>query len=88
MDVLARCARPEERANRGRAPVVRFLTTEANAVVAPIHPKAMPVILTSAAEVDDWLEAGTSEALAQQRPLPDGALKIVAAGEKDDATLL
>jgi hypothetical protein len=48
----------------------------------------MPVILTSAAEVDDWLEAGTSEALAQQRPLPDGALKIVAAGEKDDATLL
>jgi putative SOS response-associated peptidase YedK len=23
-----------------------FLTTEANSIVAPIHPKAMPVILT------------------------------------------
>ena len=36
-----------------------FLTTEANAIVAPIHPKAMPVILTSPAEVDCWLEADT-----------------------------
>ena len=34
-----------------------FLTTEANAIVAPIHPKAMPVILTTPAEVDLWLEA-------------------------------
>jgi hypothetical protein len=29
-----------------------FVRTEPNAVVAPIHPKAMPVILTTAAEVD------------------------------------
>jgi putative SOS response-associated peptidase YedK len=28
-----------------------FLTTDANAVVAPVHPKAMPVTLTTAAEV-------------------------------------
>ena len=58
-----------------------FLTTEANAVVAPIHPKAMPVILTTPEEVDRWLEADTAEALALQRPLPDDALRIVASGE-------
>jgi putative SOS response-associated peptidase YedK len=61
-----------------------FLTTEANAVVAPIHPKAMPVILTKPEEVDQWLEADTMDALALQRPLPDDALRIVASGEKED----
>ena len=61
-----------------------FLTTEANAVVAPIHPKAMPVILTLPAEVDQWLEADTSDALALHRPLPDDALHIVAKGERED----
>ena len=34
-----------------------FLTTEPNAVVAPIHPKAMPVILTTPDEIDLWLLA-------------------------------
>ena len=61
-----------------------FLTTEPNPVVAPIHPKAMPVILTTRAEVDLWLTAPLSEALALQRPLPDGALRIVARGQKRD----
>ena len=32
-----------------------FLATERNAVVAPIHPKAMPVILTTPEDVDLWL---------------------------------
>ncbi|HME84465.1 MAG TPA: SOS response-associated peptidase family protein [Roseiarcus sp.] len=50
-----------------------FLTTDANAIVAPMHPKAMPVILTTPAEVDVWLEADTPAALALQKPLPDGA---------------
>lgn len=59
-----------------------FLTTEANAVVAPIHPKAMPVILTSPAEVDLWLEGETPGVLALQRPSPDDALRIVASGER------
>ena len=62
-----------------------FLTTEANAVVAPIHPKAMPVILRSQEEADRWLEADTPDALALQRPLPEDALRIVAKGEKEDA---
>jgi len=61
-----------------------FLTTEANAVVAPIHPKAMPVILTTLAEIDLWLLADASEAVELQRPLPDDALRIVASGEKED----
>jgi putative SOS response-associated peptidase YedK len=61
-----------------------FLTTEPNAVVAPIHPKAMPVILTTRAEVDLWLTAPAKEALELQRPLPDDALRIVARGQKRD----
>src|SRR5476651_2255607 len=51
-----------------------FLTTEPNAVVAPIHPKAMPVILTTREEVEQWLTAPPNDALALQRPLPDDAL--------------
>jgi len=64
-----------------------FLTTEANAIVAPIHPKAMPVILTTPEEVDRWLEADTAEALTLQRPLADDALRIVAKGEREDSAV-
>lgn len=34
-----------------------FLTTEPNAIVGPIHPKAMPVILTTGDQVEPWLTA-------------------------------
>jgi len=61
-----------------------ILTTAPNAEVGAIHPKAMPVILRDPQEVDRWLSAPTPEALQLQRPLPDGALKIVARGEKED----
>jgi putative SOS response-associated peptidase YedK len=61
-----------------------FLTTDANPIVAPIHPKAMPVILTTHAEVDRWLTAETPEALSLQVPLPAEALRIVATGERED----
>jgi putative SOS response-associated peptidase YedK len=61
-----------------------FLTTDANAEVGAIHPKAMPVILTSTEAVEQWLTLPPKEALALQKPLADGALRMVATGEKED----
>jgi putative SOS response-associated peptidase YedK len=61
-----------------------FLTTEANREVGVIHPKAMPVILTTRPEIDLWMTAPAEEALKLQRPLADGALRIVARGGKED----
>ncbi|WP_229582707.1 SOS response-associated peptidase [Paracoccus sp. S-4012] len=53
-----------------------FLTTEPNAEVRPIHPKAMPVILTRPDEWDTWLTAPFEAAARLQRPLADGALVL------------
>ena len=64
-----------------------FLTTDPNAEVGALHPKAMPVILTTAEEYEQWLTAPWPEAAMLQRPLPDGALTIVARGEKKDGPI-
>ena len=61
-----------------------FLTTEANEVVRPVHPKAMPVIL----EPDDyerWLHGDADDVRALQKPLPDDGLETAFTGGRSDA---
>ena len=69
----------------GEHELFAFLTCEANEVVEPVHPKAMPVVLTTAEAFDSWLGAPVEEALRLQRALPDGLLRVVATGRTDDA---
>jgi putative SOS response-associated peptidase YedK len=64
--------------------VFAFLTIEPNKEVGMIHPKAMPVILTTREEIDLWMTASAKEALKLQKPLADDALKIVARGVVQD----
>jgi putative SOS response-associated peptidase YedK len=47
-----------------------FLTTEPNAEVGAIHPKAMPVILTTPDEVETWMTAPPDEALVGNHGQP------------------
>lgn len=56
------------------------LTSEPNAVVKPVHPKAMPVILTTEDEVETWFRAPWAEAKNLQRPLPDSQLVLLPSG--------
>jgi putative SOS response-associated peptidase YedK len=62
-----------------------FMTTDANAEMKRIHPKAMPVILRTPEEVEAWLTLPWKEAKKMQQSLPDGTLKIVGRGRKTDA---
>jgi putative SOS response-associated peptidase YedK len=62
--------------------VFGFLTCEPNADVAPHHPKAMPAILTTPDEQRRWLTADWADAAALQRPLADGALRMLGFGEQ------
>ena len=66
------------------ADVFGFLTTQPNAEIAKVHPKAMPVILTTSEDFDTWMSADWALASKLQRPLPDGSLQIVMTGEKED----
>jgi putative SOS response-associated peptidase YedK len=45
----------------------------------------MPVIFMTPDEVETWMTVPPDEALKLQRPLPDGSLRIVAHGVKEDA---
>lgn len=59
------------------ADIFAFLTCEPNAEVRAIHPKAMPVILSEADEIETWMTAPWAEAGKLQRPLVDGALETI-----------
>jgi putative SOS response-associated peptidase YedK len=66
------------------ADLFAFLTTEPNAEVGAIHPKAMPVILTTPEECETWMTAAWPQASSLQKPLRDGALTMVGRGLKKD----
>jgi putative SOS response-associated peptidase YedK len=62
-----------------------FLTTDSAEPVKTYHTKAMPVILTTEEERDLWLSNAPWEDVKRlQRPLPDGLLKVVSVGGKQD----
>jgi putative SOS response-associated peptidase YedK len=51
------------------------MTTEPNGIVQPVHEKAMPVMLMTPAEVEQWLQGHSVEdARAMQKPAPDDAI--------------
>jgi putative SOS response-associated peptidase YedK len=68
----------------GKHLVFSFLTTAANAVVAPVHAKAMPVCLLTETDRETWLTGSVDAAIALQHPAANDALKIVASGLKQD----
>lgn len=52
-----------------------FLTCEPNTEVREVHPKAMPVILTSPDDWQCWLNEPWAQAALLQRPLTEGQLR-------------
>ena len=70
----------------GQHELFAFLTTSPNAVVEPIHPKAMPVVLTTSEEVNVWMNAPWDEAKALQRPLPAEKLMLLPVEEPKQET--
>ena len=68
---------PKSKPVPGPHRIFSFLTCPPNAVVKPIHSKAMPVILSGDA-CATWLTAPAEIALELQRPLPDDVLEVAA----------
>lgn len=53
-----------------------FLTCEPNPLVAPLHPKAMPVVLHEA-DYERWLQGDYAEACALAQPFPSQLMSLV-----------
>lgn len=77
--IQCRCWTGERKANEDAAEheLFAFLTTEPNAVVASVHKKAMPLILTEPDEIETWLDAPLEKAEVMQRPLAEGRLFVL-----------
>lgn len=56
--------------------VYAFVTTMPNGIVAPVHAKAMPVMLT-ADQYDQWVDGTAKDAMALLRPRPDADIDIL-----------
>jgi putative SOS response-associated peptidase YedK len=62
------------RMNEG-APRFAFLTCEPNPLVAPLHPKAMPVILHRE-DYNSWLDGETDQVCALAQPYPSQLMRV------------
>jgi putative SOS response-associated peptidase YedK len=63
--------------NIGDHTLFSIMTTEPNAVVEPIHEKAMPVMLMTPDDVAQWLHGvAVDDALKMQKPAPDDAIVV------------
>jgi len=61
--------------NQNPAKVFAFLTCEPNPLVAPLHPKAMPVILAEA-DYQSWLTADWEDAAKLAVPFPSQLMTV------------
>ena len=59
-------------------------TTDASPDVAPVHTDATPVLLLDEAARNEWMMAPWELARQLQKPPSTGALRVVAAGLKED----
>ncbi|MBO9102175.1 MULTISPECIES: SOS response-associated peptidase [unclassified Rhizobium] len=68
---------PIKAPREGEHDIYAFLTTDPNDLVKPIHPKAMPVLLTTREECEIWMTADWKEARKLQRPLPEEKMTVL-----------
>ena len=61
----------------GEHDIYAFLTTTPNALVKPIHPNALPVMLTTREECELWMAAPWWEAKKLQRPVPEECITVL-----------
>ena len=57
-----------------------FLTTTPNAVVRPVHPSRMPVMLSNEDDMQMWLEGSPEHAFGLARPYADDGMSVLQAG--------